>query len=124
MYDKSTNLISFVDKKTCKMLPLCSKPDCTHSYITCDAFYYSLQAIFAYDDKIYIVADDVETSTMCLYRLNKDGSERTLIKSLFAIENDTSYSFNFALHKGCLYMISDTFDDKSYTEDDSVLYCY
>lgn len=124
VYDKSTNLISFVDKKTCKMLPLCSKPDCTHSYITCDAFYYSLQAIFAYDDKIYIVADDVETSTMCLYRLNKDGSERTLIKSLFAIENDTSYSFNFALHKGCLYMISDTFDDKSYTEDDSVLYCY
>lgn len=124
VYDNSTDLVSFVDKESCKMVPLCSKPDCAHNDEACDAFYCTLQAIFAYDDKIYVVAEDMKTSTMCLYRLNRDGSGRTLIKSLFAIENGSAYSFGFALHKGCLYMISDTFDDDIYTEDDSVLYCY
>ena len=125
VYNVSTNLVSFVDKKTCTMVPLCSKPDCSHSYIDCDAFYYTLCSIFVYDDELYVVAADDSTSTLCLYQLNKDGSERTLVKTLFAIEDDnTGYSFRFVLHKGCLYMVTDTFDGEIYTEDDIVLFCY
>ena len=125
VYNVSTNLVSFVDKKTCTMVPLCSKPDCSHSYIDCDAFYYTFKSIFVYDDKLYVVAEDDSTSTLCLYRINKDGSERTLVKTLFAIEDDnTGYSFRFVLHKGCLYMVTDTSDGEIYTEDDIVLFCY
>ena len=124
VYDNMSNLISFVDKKTCKMVPLCSKPDCAHNYVDCDAFYYTFNAIFAYNGDIYVVAGDTNTSTMCLYRINRDGSERTLVRTLFAIEDDTAYSFVFSLHKGCLYMAVDNLADDYYTENDSYLYCY
>ena len=124
VYNVLTNLVSFVDKKTCTMVPLCSKPDCSHSYIDCDAFYYTFRSIFVYDDKLYVVAEDNSTSTLCLYQLNKDGSERTLVKTLFAIENDTGYSFRFSIHKGCLYMTVDNVADDLYTENDSYLYSY
>lgn len=124
VYNNSTLVLSFVDKKTCKMVPLCSKPDCFHNDEDCDAFYYSFHAVFAYDKQIYVVADDMDTCSMCLYRINKDGSERTLIKTLFAMENDSAYSFYVALHKGCLYMAVDTVDGNLETEDDSILYCF
>lgn len=124
VYDVSSNLLLFVDKKTCKMVPLCSKPDCAHNYVDCDAFYYTFNAIFAYDGSIYLVAGDDSTSTMCLYRINRDGSERTLVKTLFAVESDSAYSFIFSLHKGCLYMTVDNLAEDFYTENDSYLYCY
>ena len=93
VYDRSNCVVSFVDKKTCKMVALCSKPDCFHNNIDCDAYYLSLGALFTYDNKIYIVANDVVKGNVCLYSLNRDGSERTLIKTLFAMESD--YAENY-----------------------------
>lgn len=124
VYNNTTFVLSFVDKKTCKIVPLCSKPDCFHDDVDCDAFYYSFWGVFVYDKQIYVVADDMVTSSICLYRINKDGSERTLIKTLFARENESGYSFYVALHKGCLYMEVDTVDGNLETEDDSILYCF
>lgn len=124
VYDNTTLVLSFVDKKSCKIVPLCSKPDCFHNDEDCDAFYQSFWGVFAYDKQIYVVAEDIDTSSICLYRINKDGSERTLIKTLFAIENDSAYSFSMALHKGCLYMRVDTVNGDLKTEDDSILYCF
>ena len=124
VYDDSTLVLSFVDKKSCKIVLLCSKPDCFHNDVDCDAFYYGFQAVFAYDKQIYVVADDMATSTICLFRINKDESERTLIKTLFAKENNSSYSFDVALHKGCLYMEVDTVDGTLTTEDATILYCF
>lgn len=124
VYNDSTSVLSFVDKKSCKIVPLCSKPDCFHNDVDCDAFYYGFEGVFAYDKQIYVVAEDMDTSRICLYRINKDGSERTLIKTLFAIENDSGYSIHVALHKGCLYMEVDTVDGNLETEDDSILYCF
>ena len=122
VYDKSSCLVSFIDKKTCEMVPLCSKPDCFHDDMECDAYYLMLDAIFVYDTKLYVVANNIETHSMCLYRINRDGSERTLIKTLFAIENDSAYSCFFVLHKGCLYMGMDFWDDERETMDDAILY--
>lgn len=124
VYNNTTFVLSFVDKKTCKMVPLCSKPDCFHNDGNCDALYYTFYAVFAYDKQIYVVAADMDTCSICLYRMNRDGSERTLIKTLFAIENDSAYSFYLALHKGCLYMTVDTVDGNMETEDVSILYCF
>lgn len=122
VYDNMTNLISFVDKKSCKMVPLCSKPACRHNDVECDAFYYTFSAIFSYKDMIYVVANDPTTSTLCLYRINKDGSERTLVKTLFAVEDDTGYSYEFAIHKGYLYMKLDILPENDYTEGNVILY--
>lgn len=125
VYNPLDYLVSFIDKKTCKMMPLCSKPDCFHDNMECDAYFLRLDAIFVYGEKLYIVADDVATSSKCLYEMNRDGSGITMIRSLFSIESkDLNIGIGYEMHKGCLYMIINFMYDDYNKKDDAIMYCF
>lgn len=100
--------IEFIDRESGKQVPLCAKPDCTHEKESCNAYFRMPLAIQIYDKMLYVVAAGSEESTMSLYRLSMDGSEREEVKKLYATEEtDTEgCSLSFVIHRGYGYMVT------------------
>lgn len=100
--------IDFIDKETGKQVPLCAKPDCTHEDESCNAYFRTPLVIQIYDKMLYVVAAGSGESTMSLYRLSMDGSERVEIKKLYSTEEtDTEgCALSFVIHRGYGYMVT------------------
>lgn len=123
VFNQSKNVIEFVDKKTNKAVPLCSKPNCSHSDSNCDAFFETINGIYVYEGHIYVMAYDRSSNNVCLYRMNMDGSERTEIRKLYNVEDDDKgYSIELILHRGYGYLWVRLSDGDVLTKDKAVLY--
>lgn len=128
--------ITFTDKKSKKTVPLCTKPNCSHKTIECDANlcsddlklsngesyvgngyiqYYkgSLYAPFKYGDYVY------------LEKINADGSTRSRYMKLCRIlqvksiqngaENVSTYYPTISIHRGYVYFTNDEIHGTSAT---------
>ena len=103
-YYYSTGMLYFFDVRLSKLIPLCLKPDCTHSYTEdCYANHVTSQ-VYYYKDYVYTtrISDNNE---LLLVRINKDGSQRN---DMFEINVGTERSgmLNVCLTFGddCVYI--------------------
>ncbi len=100
----------FLDKKSDLAVPLCNKPDCTHTSkdIDCNAYfsveqYYNYLGLFYYDSNIYIIGNDGKENSNKLYlhKISKDGSVREQSSYLGEFgSNINDMQISFIIHKG------------------------
>lgn len=106
--------IYFLDKKTDLAVPLCNKPDCTHTSkdIDCNAYfnvdqYYNHLGLYYYDSNIYIIGNDGKENSnkLYLYKISKDGSVREQSSYLGEFgSNINDMQIRFIIHKGIGYL--------------------
>lgn len=119
--DFDDDILKFMDKKTRKMIPVCSKPNCNHNDNTCDAYYRSVLSLTLYNDKIYIVAGGTKEYSVSLYKANMDGSGKEEIKTLYMRNGDASLEFEFIIHRGYVYYVANQIEQKR-KESTQILY--
>ncbi len=103
-YYYSTGTLYFFDTRLSKLIPLCLKPDCTHSSREdCYANHVTPQ-VYYYKDYVYTtrISDNNE---LLLVRINKDGSQRN---DMFEINVGTERSGMLNVHltfgDDCVYI--------------------
>ena len=90
MYTFENGLLSFLSFDTCKTLPVCYKPNCTHDTEDCPAYMPNVSTIFVYGDSLYSFASEYEwdkndgkaTINTTLYRSDVSGANRRKYSSL------------------------------------------
>lgn len=113
--------IIYVDRKTQRATPLCSKPDCMHNNVnTCDAFVNISEEIIIdsmlgslgnviqyYDGSLYMICGEYDKSMIeyntYLMKMDADGSNRKKITGYF-----DNIITNWFIHKGYFYYTSDS----------------
>lgn len=120
--DSQSFRLRFYDFASEKSVVLCNKPNCSHLTLECDALFkdvYTPEVEFTedyiqyYDGKIYLRARTSE-GYVNLYSVNKDGSELTLVMSLFRVdvtkgqEDGTAFyrEPEMLIHRGYVYYIN------------------
>ena len=117
------SFLYFTDIASGVTMPLCNKPECTHTDNTCNAYlgdnhYFS--AIRIYDGKIYWLALDL-TDLPCyhLMRMNLDGTDHEIVSTL---DYDTTRAIrdldgcSYVIHRGYLYIGGFHFEATGKTE--------
>lgn len=100
-----TGILMYTEKDSCVSMPLCGKPECTHTDTTCNA-YLSQQALGLqiYNGKIYWL----DSSSMMLMRMNLDGTNHEVVLDLgSAREIINGIWFNdppWFIHRGYFYV--------------------
>lgn len=122
-FDEYESLVYFIDKSSYKSTPLCSKPNCTHSDSSCNAYYDLFYGIYVNDGFLYIIAEDIKSGNMELYKLSMDGSEKSKVRSLYQTESeDAGQSAEFIIHRGVGYLVINWIDDDPEKEREQYLY--
>ena len=106
--------IAFFDETTQEAVPVCAKPECTHSDNTCNAYLcdmkqtgsalYLTDTIYCYNGYLYLI--QCEGGMGKLVRIHTDGSARETIADLFANTGVSSISLVF--HENDVYAYDDT----------------
>ena len=109
-----TTQIAFFDETTQEAVPVCAKPECTHSDNTCNAYLcdmkqtgsalYLTDTIYCYNGYLYLI--QCEGGMGKLVRIHTDGSARETIADLFANTGVSSISLVF--HENDVYAYDDT----------------
>lgn len=120
-YVGEDRIIIFVDGKTQKATPLCSKPDCMHTNPeTCDAYVnisedISINTLFGslgtviqyYDGSLYMLCGEYDKSMIkyqtYLMKMNEDGTNRQKVTDYF---NNTFV--DWFIHQGYFYYTTDS----------------
>lgn len=115
-FENERSYLSFMDKVSGKVVPLCNKAECMHyneSYYNkeCNAYFdssFHLEFLQYYDGYLYTLAYDGE-GYVYLYKISEDGSSRekymTLYKQeLSGVNGMTEYRFpEICIHRGYVY---------------------
>lgn len=106
--------IAFFDETTQEAVAVCTKPECTHSDNTCNAYLcdmkqtgsalYLTDTIYCYNGYLYLI--QCEGGMGKLVRIHTDGSARETIADLFANTGVSSISLVF--HENDVYAYDDT----------------
>lgn len=133
-------VISSFDKETHTYLPLCNRPECTHTTMDCNAYAGGAFGLQYYNNKVYTVLLETEygeskarTIRASLYGFAADGSTRERVRQLFAVErdegeeNEISYDIHFIIHKGYIYywyqFITQENQDDRYRDGNNCIFC-
>jgi len=107
--------IYYMDKKSNDVLPLCSKLECEHDSVDCDACLgsygenqknRSILFLKYYEDELYYVYSEVQEEggdTIVLCKMELDGTRQ---KELYAF---SEYVLDIALHRGYVYFTTNDF---------------
>ena len=113
LYYEKNAFLYFFDLQTGTSVPVCNRPDCSHTDVNCNA---SLtgdiigSVINYYDGNIYMCG--LDDSYMCLYRFAADGSGRQKVMKLYRYAPEDGngsgeaamvWAPNFILHRGYVY---------------------
>ena len=82
-------ILYFSDKDYKDFLPLCARPDCSHSSSDCDAHIDSISGIWIYGDCIYYAVDNdpgMEMKSVSLCRMRIDGSRHEELLKLDPVD--------------------------------------
>lgn len=121
--DEDDCLVCFIDKNSYTSTPLCSKPNCTHDGSSCNAYYEGLYGVYVNDGSVYVMAEEVKSGSMDLYKLSMDGSEKSKVRTLFQTEGeDTAYSAEFIIHRGVGYLAVNWLQEDGENEREQILY--
>ena len=119
------NILCFFDPITKKTVPVCSRPNCSHTSDEkeCDANLHSIKkisGIWYYDNEIYIGSYDYEKYTYYLIRISKDGSRRTRCCNLLSLDPETTEKGvsggdirNLMIHRGYAYFTAAESESKT-----------
>lgn len=126
-YNDDKNHIYFVDKKSRRAEVLCYVPGCHHDMYSCNARYVDFKGLYVSGSHLYVISSDAEgdddDKNVYLYRMNLDGSEKTAVTKLFAVEEeDLSFSLEFIIHRGYGYMVINWLDTEPSSEREQILY--
>ena len=98
----------FYDESVHKSIPVCSKAECNHDNVQCNAFFltseYLSSPVHYYQGNIYLVK--VKNGMGVLTKIQPDGNEREEICELFPNANVTSVSMVF--HDNAAYVYDHT----------------
>ncbi len=113
-YYFSGEFLFFLDKNSEVAVPLCNKPNCTHTSedLNCNAYfdseqYYNYLGLFYYNSSIYILGNDGKSNStnLYLYKISKDGSKREQFCHLVEFgSNANDMKIRFIIHKGVGYL--------------------
>ena len=104
-----SNLIYYADKATGICLPLCGKPECTHSNENCNAYvgYTGLDGLASYNGRLYWVGYEkiMGRWKSCIVSMAYDGTDRRTVREL---TDWTSPAYSGSLmqaefHRGYIY---------------------
>ena len=118
------NRIYYADKSLGKSTPLCSKPDCNHEDMNCNAVYIQPVSICYYNKYIYVVDYSEDRKMIVLYKMNQEGSTREKVADLMAVEEqDCSSTPIVTIHRGFVFMSMNWNDISSSQKRRQSLYC-
>lgn len=122
--ETGNGLLMFFDRATEKTVPVCNKPECSHSDENCNAWFnaessvmegvieYNRNIIMFYEGYVYVIGYDFE-GNMYLYKVSEDGSTCEQYMKLY--KQDTTVpgdpnSFHFGtpeicIHRGYVYYL-------------------
>ena len=99
-----SNLIYYMDKATGICLPLCGKPECTHTDETCNAFAQSAEGLTSYNGRLCWAGQNGTWLTgggqWYVYSTAYDGTDRRTVRQLTDWEGMTIQTI---FHRGYLY---------------------
>lgn len=113
LYYVKNLFLYFFDMQTGTSVPVCNRPDCSHTDFNCNASLTENMmgsALCYYDHSVYVCGMD--DSYMCLYRFAADGSGRQKVMKLYrytpedrntASGDNPVWAPNFILHRGYVY---------------------
>ncbi len=115
--------IDFIDSKTQTAVPVCGKPNCKHNDELCNAHFNTPESVMVYNGYLYIIAHGKEMSTVYLYKMSLDGSERIELRTLYSFEEeDANTSLFFMIHRGYGYMVINWRENFSRKEREQMFY--
>ena len=107
-------VLYFFDRNSKQSVPVCSKPDCSHTSndLDCNAYfaveqYYTSLGIYYYNSNLYLLANDGtdNTKSLYLYKISKDGSSREQVCHIEDFGSDIgSMQIHFVVQKGTGYL--------------------
>ena len=115
-FENENSYISFMDKSSGKVVPLCNKAECMHyndGNTECNAYFddsFYLDYMQYYDGFLYTLACDGE-GNVCLYKISEDGSSREKYMTLYKQEVSSSNGMipitfpEICMHRGYVYYI-------------------
>ena len=125
-YNDDMNHIYFIDKKSRRAEVLCYVPGCSHDMNSCNAKYIDFKGLYVSGSHLYVISSDsdgYDGKNLYLYRMNLDGSEKSVAAKLFAFEEeDLSFSLEFIIHRGYGYMVINWLDTEPSSEREQILY--
>lgn len=104
----------FIDRDTLKSIPVCSKADCMHDGIECDAYFdESVYLLNYYDGSLYTILGDRNENviTYYLYRISLDGSVRQKAFDIYSADETGSVYPKFIIHRGYVYCFYENGED-------------
>ena len=88
-----------------------------------NAYYNQFYGIYVNDGSVYIIAQDIKSGNMELYKLSMDGREKSEVRSLYQTESeDVGQSAEFIIHRGVGYLVINWIDDDREKEREQYLY--
>ena len=105
MNGPANQFLYYMDKTTGEAATVCSKPECMHNDITCNAYLteYYIKALVFYFDKIYYISkdyvNDLGNWKEVLYELSPDGTRKQLLVFSEAV-------YHLVVHRGHIYYIA------------------
>lgn len=107
--DGSLTLCSYLfyaDHGSDSMIKLCSRPDCTHDNLDCNAaFPESVGGITYYNGYLYITTFTPGEELMILYRMKPDGSDRIAVLDCSSVNNGQYNGYNPPFFMNGVWMV-------------------
>ena len=97
--------IMFMDRKSKKVIPLCSKPECNHeNYKTCNSFISNMKSgIQYYEGKLYYISKN-EEHQLALFRVDEAGNNKEEVTTLVQSFQGEGESVAFRIINNHIYI--------------------
>ncbi|MDF2537948.1 MAG: hypothetical protein K0S76_969 [Herbinix sp.] len=112
------NVIQVYDFALEEVMPVCSRPDCTHfrgtsNYEGCYAAFEAIpDTFFMYKEKMYYLIFEGSYNTIALYKANKDGSNRQKLTDLEGTMGNKIFIYRDKLYYASYVPTEEDYDPK------------
>ena len=122
--NNSGKILLYMDRELDKVVPVCSRINCTHDNLDCDAVFSE----FIYPEVIYNEgyiytemieeAEDKNMMDFYLYKVSADGSKREKVFKMYTYLKNASIIPSVYIHRGCVYYLLTETDNVSLYKKD------
>lgn len=112
---QSPAIVTYTDYAACQRVPLCARPECTHSDESCSAVVPGASGLVCLDGHLFVFTE-TEEGKRSIVRLNEDGSGRETVAEL---NGSDAYRSAFAGAQDSLFTVAQSYhaEDHMQTPD-------
>lgn len=122
VYISQSDYVYYLEDGINILLPLCGRPDCTHTTDDCNAYVKDCGQITFYDGYLYVYAGEQSTYKCEIVRLDPDGSNHVTVIDLldFAKPHGGTYTQSWFMSEGYCFFGLCTMDEIDDGDGDDV----